>query len=307
MRNIFFALLFCTSLLTNPLFSAERNHYPLGFNGINSGIRPERTIVWVQFLNYYKAKHIAGPNGDDLPIHGHFTEDLALQVFHWYSDIPLLGGTYGCSTFLPFVGFNSRFTDNDTGITSFGGSNAFQFSDMHIEPINLAYRYEYLNLYLAYGFYIPTGKFKPGSTSNLGFGCWGNQFTFSGTYFMDKEKTFTASAYATYEIHSKVRGINLYPGDNLCIDWGIGKTFAKIYTVGVAGYAEWQTTKDTGRDVPPGTNGSTDRVYAMGPEIQIDIPQASGQCRFRYEFEYGVRNRTRGRAAIGLLLLVFKY
>lgn len=102
-----------------------------------------------------------------------------------------------------------------------------------------------------------------------------------------------------------MRSIRLIPGDNLCIDWGIGKIFKKSFVIGVAGYAEWQITKDTGRDVPPNTNGGTDRVYAVGPEIQYLFPNDKGVLRFRYEWEFDVRNRTKGQAAIVLATLIF--
>lgn len=311
MKNIFLVLLACFCSLVIPLFSAERNHYPLGFNGINAGIRPIDTQVLVNFENFYHANRLVGPNGKNLPFKGHLNELIMLNVYHWYTDIPLLGGTYGFSIFSPMIGLKIKFKSPDAVIE--GGSNAFLFADQHFEPINIAYRYDYLHVYCAYGFYIPSGKFKPFSPSNIGLGCWGHQLTYAATYFFDQKKTFSASFYGTYEMHSKLRGIRFYPGDNLCIDWGVGKIFKEVLTVGAAGYVEWQTTKDTGRDVPPGTGGGTDRVYAIGPEIRVDIPKLgeyfnlklAGILRFRYEVEYHVRNRTKGNAAIGLIAVAY--
>lgn len=304
MKHFFYIVLASCLFLMGTAFAAERNHYPLGFNGINSAIRPINTKIWTQFLNYYHANHLVGPNGKNLPVHGHFNELLTLGVFHWYSDIPiLLGGTYGFSIFIPMLGLREHFTSPTTRLV--GGGPSFQFGDIHLAPINIAYRWDYLHMYLEYGFYMPTGKFEPFSLSNFGLGCWGHQFTLAATYFFDPEKTFSASAYATYEIHNKVRSIRLYPGDNLCIDWGVGKIIKKTFVVGVAGYAEWQTTKDRGRDVPPNTHGGTDRVYSVGPEIQYLLPNDKGLFRFRYEWEFDVRNRTKGQAAIFLSTLIF--
>lgn len=306
LKVVFIFAVVCASLSTAPLFSALRNHYPLGFNGINSAIRPADTLIWTQFVNYYHANRLVGSNGKNLPLNGHFNEFLTLGVFHWYSDIPFLGGTYGCSVFIPFLSYKGKFTGRNSTVSL--GSNAFQLADLHLEPINIMYRYEYLNVYLAYGFYAPTGKFRIFSNANIGLGCWGHQLTLAATYFFDKAKTISASAYATYEIHSKVRGISIYPGDNLCIDWGFGKILNDTFTAGIAGYTEWQTTRDTGKDVPAGTRGETDRVYALGPEIQIAIPECnglSGVFRFRYEWEFDVRTRPKGRAAIGLATLIF--
>lgn len=306
MRKFFLALLVSLISLTGPLLAAERNHYPLGFNGINSAIRPADTIVWTQFLNYYTANHLVGPNGRNIHAEGFFDELITLGVYHWYSDIVIPftgGGTYGHSVFIPMLGLKSKF--DGPGFRFRAGSNAFQFADLHLEPINIAYRYEYLHVYCAYGFYMPTGKFKPFDPSNIGLGCWGHQLTYSATYFFDCEKTFSASAYATYEIHTKMRGKDFYPGDNLCIDYGIGKIFNKVFVAGVAGYVEWQTTKDTGRDAPPDTHGGTDRVYSAGPELQYLFPGDKGVFRLRYQFEFDVRNRTKGQAAIALLTLIF--
>ncbi len=311
MRIVFLVLLACSFFFSFPQFAAERNHYPLGFNGINAAIRPENSVLNVPFVNFYNANRITGPIGKGL--HGHFDEVLFIEVLHWYTDFPFLGGTYGTTLIIPTLSFESRFRSPTTSIRA--GGNAFLLGDIYFEPFNVNYRFKYLQIYWNYGIYMPTGKFQ-GLTPSYGLGCWGHELLLAMTYFFDKKKTFSASFFATYEIHSKLRGLNYYPGDNLCIDWGVGKQLGKTWTVGVAGYAEWQTTKDTGRDVPPGIDGGIDRVYAIGPELIFALPEKkcfwgnvsfSGNINGRYLVEFCAFNRTEGQAKILEGIFIFSY
>jgi len=64
---------------------------------------------------------------------------------------------------------------------------------------------------------------------------------------------------------------------------GLGKTFYKklsgpipmIMNLGIAGYAQFKITGDSGSDIPPALRGLKDRVFALGPEFNVFIPGAA--------------------------------
>jgi len=90
------------------------------------------------------------------------------------------------------------------------------------------------------------------------------------------------------------------------VEGGLGKTFYKkvsgpvpmITNVGVAGYAQFKVTGDSGSDIPPPLRGLRDRVFALGPEANVFIPRPRLTLLFRYLPEFGARNRTQGQTFI---------
>lgn len=71
-----------------------------------------------------------------------------------------------------------------------------------------------------------------------------------------------------------------------------------ITNVGVAGYAQFKMTNDSGSDIPPALLGYKDRVFALGPEVNTYIPKPRLTFLVRYEPEFGARIRTQGQTII---------
>jgi len=66
-----------------------------------------------------------------------------------------------------------------------------------------------------------------------------------------------------------------------------------IMNLGVAGYAQFKITGDSGSDIPPPLRGFKDHVFAVGPEFNIFIPAPRLTLLARYEPEFGARNPLR--------------
>jgi len=292
--------LFCVWLLllsTGTLSAIQSNHYVLGTNGLRSATRPDG-YVYSNIFTYYKAGKIKGNQGQTLIDDSTFIQCIDQNIFQWNSDYCFLGGKYGCMIDIPF---NNIALDIPLRFSILNTHSQFALGDLYVEPINFRWTFDHLDLIAAYGFYATTGKFKSHSTHNNGLGNWGNQLTLAGTYYFDCEKTWSLSAYTTYEIHCKKRNVNIRPGDNLCIDWGFGKLFAEWLTVGVVGYAEWMTTYDSGSDINFLIQGKKDRVYAIGPEIDLAFPIGCsfGSIALRSEKEFDTHLRTQGYNIVG--------
>jgi hypothetical protein len=165
-----------------------------------------------------------------------------------------------------------------------------------------------------YNLYIPTGRFSQGATDNTGLGQWGNEFTIGTTVYLDQKKLWNAAASFGLEFHTDKSGTNIQAGDLGTIQGGLGKTFYKkvsgpvpmIMNVGVAGYAQFKVTGDSGSDIPPALRGVKDRVFALGPEFNIYIPGPRLTFLARYEPEFAARNRTQGQTIAFSIVWVAK-
>lgn len=285
-------------LLVGSLQAQMQNHYVLGTHGLNSAVTVPYGFTFNSIYTYYHANSLRDRNGHKVHFvsgPSHLNMQYLQNYFAWYSCCPLLGGYYGCRVNVPF---ETTSTDSTYFDSSFRVGNRMRFSDLYVEPINVRWQWGQWYVFAAYGLYLPTGSHRNFSLHNHGLGNWGNLLTLAGTYFFDCAKTFSASAYTTYEMHFKTRGINFYAGDNLCVDWGIGKTFAKYFSLGVVGYFELQVTKDRGKAVPFNSRNLYDHVLAIGGEFDIVIPQLNGIFTVRYEQEFNAVGRTEGESFI---------
>jgi hypothetical protein len=112
-------------------------------------------------------------------------------------------------------------------------------------------------------------------------GMWGNEFTIGSTVYLDQKKTWNVAANFALEFNTDKSGTNIKVGDLGTVEGGFGKTFYKktsgpipiVMNLGVAGYAQFKVTGDSGSDIPPALRGYKDRVFALGPEFNIFIPK----------------------------------
>ena len=128
-------------------------------------------------------------------------------------------------------------------------------------------------------------------------------------YPFDNQGTALSLA-ATYEIHGDVRGVDIRPGDNFSLNWGLSqflpleKSMTWLVDVGVVGYDTWQVTDDTGSDIryDPSVH---DEVHAWG--FQIGLIQTKWNAAFtaRWLHEYGARDRFEGDVFAANLALKF--
>ncbi len=294
-------------LLFSGSLSAEmQNHYILGTYGMNSAVKPERGGTYANVYTFYKAEHLNDQSGHKVPLKGG-KKELDVQylqnIFGYYSSAKLLGAAYGLQINVPCVTFS--LDQAEFHRTFDGAGKKLKLGDIYFEPVNFRWNWSRLYFFIAYGAYAPTGKYETNSMKNTGLGNWGQMFTAASTLFFDQGKTFSASAYATYEIHEKKRGSDFRPGDNFCLDWAVGKTFDRVLTIAFAGYYERQWKVDKGSDVLSNARGVRDKVIAIGPEVDLFIPQMNGHLTARYEFEVQALSRTQGKRITALAVFAY--
>jgi hypothetical protein len=281
------------------------DHIP-GFIGLESGTQAPPgfyvgNVVWV-----YPTSTIKDNSGHEVTLPGSLTSTADIILLNLVTNYKLLGGTIGASVGIPFI-------KNRIQLNSLDVSTGFAFTDM-FAGASLGWSLKRADITAGYNLYIPTGSFSQGATDNTGLGMWGNEFTIGSTVYLDQKKTWNIAATFALEFNTDKSGTNIRVGDLGTVEGGFGKTFYKktsgpipiVMNLGVAGYAQFKVTGDSGSDIPPALRGEKDRVFALGPEFNIFIPKPGLSLVVRYEPEFGARVRTEGQTVVFSIVWVAK-
>ena len=265
----------------------ETGHYPLGSEGLKGATLPPPGKYLKVYNSYYSANVLRNGGGDNAGL-GMDLDALAIVPrFLWMTDKKFLGADYGMDALIPLVQ-----TDFELDTIGFK-QNDFCLGDLFVEPIDLAWHGERYDIGAAYGLWMPTGKYDKTNNASPGKDFWTSMFTLGGTYYLDAEKTWSASILGRYEIHSNRDHTDVKPGQNALFEWGVGKALSQALEVGVVGYAQWQLTDDSGSDVT-WDKSVHDRVAAIGPEASLFIPQIKSFLSVRALWEHSAVDRPEG-------------
>jgi hypothetical protein len=136
---------------------------------------------------------------------------------------------------------------------------------------------------------------------------WSHEVSSGTTVYFDESKNWHASTSAFFEIHTKKRDDDLRVGNILTLEGGAGRSFLKgAGTAGVAYYAQWKVTNDSGSDFSTALSATKNRVSGLGPELTLPFFAKGpwvGLVTFRYYWEVGARAATEGRGLVFFLTL----
>jgi hypothetical protein len=281
------------------------DHIP-GFVGLESASQAPPglyvgDVVWV-----YPTSTVKDNAGNSITLPGKLTSTADIILVSVVTNYKLFGANVGGSAAFPFI-------KNRIQTDSLDLNTGFAYTDMFVNAA-LGWHLKRADITAGYNLYIPTGRFSQGGKDNTGLGIWGNEFTIGSTIYMDQKKTWNAAANFGLEFHTDKSGTNIQVGDLGTVEGGVGKTFYKkvsgpipiIMNAGLAGYAQFKVTGDSGSDIPPPLQGLKDRVFALGPEFNIYIPKPRLTLLARYEPEFGARNRTQGQTIVFSVVWVAK-
>ncbi len=266
--------------------ATAENVYPNGSEGIKAATLPPPGYYYKMYGIYYHADTLTDKNGDKLNVDFDLNLLANAHRFDWISDYELLGAKFGADIIVPVLN-----VDLEIGAAKIHNSE-FGLGDICIEPIILAWHGPRFDAAFAAGIFMPTGKYDKTDPASPGSDMWTGLFSVGGTLYFDDAKTWSASVLPRYEIHSRKRDTDVTPGDDFHLEWGVGKSFARIWEAGVAGYCQWQTTKDD-----PDT-GVKDQVHAIGPEVNVTIPSWKSIIGIRSLFEFGAEDRPEGNITV---------
>jgi hypothetical protein len=298
----------CLTTAVLPVLSEAQykgDHIP-GFIGLESGTQAPPGLYIANVVWVYPTSTIKDNAGNSINLPGSLTSTADIILVSAVTNYKLFGANVGASGAFPFI-------KNRIQLDSLDVNTGFAYTDMFVSAA-LGWHLKRADITAGYNLYIPTGRFSSTGTNNTGLGMWGNEFTVGSTVYLDQKKTWNAAANFGLEFHTDKRGTNINPGDLGTIEGGLGKTFYKkvsgpipmVMNLGVAGYAQFKVTGDSGSDIPPLLQGLKDRVFALGPEFNIYIPKPRLTLLARYEPEFGARNRTQGQTIVFSIAWVAK-
>jgi hypothetical protein len=284
-------IVFLGALLALPAFLQAQSpsftsHYVPGVEGIKGASLPPPGFYLRDYNAFYTASRVNLPNGDKAP--ADFSAFVYANVLRgiWVSDWQVLGGTYVADALVPLQSASVE-------VNGYRRSD-FGVGDIYVEPVAIAWHGERWDAALGYSFWAPTGDSNPYDPTKPGKGFWGHMITFGGTVYFDKEKTWAVSVLNRYEINHEEKDSHITPGNQWTLEWGISKSVKPTIDIGLVGYYQLQTTKDSGA----GASNNRDEVVAVGPEANVFWPEIGLFTSLRYNYELLAKDRPQGHTIV---------
>ncbi|WP_316822756.1 transporter [Pedobacter gandavensis] len=174
------------------------------------------------------------------------------------------------------------------------------FGDMYVQPVWLSWTQQKFSYAFNYGFWAPTGKFKPHGLDNGGLGYWSHNIRGAVRYKPNKKVGLTAAS--TFEINQWQKDIDFKEGSHLTID--LGGTYLldnRGDEVGMFAHHTTQISDDKG------SNGgfASDRIYGIGGFGSYWITPKKIGVMARVTQNFAAKNRFAGTAVqVGVNILI---
>ncbi len=281
-----FALAAGLAVLPTLLQAQPTAHYVPGVEGIKGSTLPPPGFYLRDYNVFYFADRVNDDNGNKIS-----AADPKAFIYAnvprvlWITDQKVLGGYLGVDALIPLQ-YTSLKANTEGGRFD---KSTFGVGDFFAEG-TLSWHQTQFDAAIGYGVWAPTGDFSPSNPTLAGLGYWTHMFTAGITYYPDEEKKWALSALNRYEINQKQDDVDRTPGQAYTVEWGLSYAVRKTVDVGIAGYYQGKTTKDSGAD------GSLfkDQVVAVGPEILAFCPKLGVFTSLRYNYEVLAEDRLQG-------------
>lgn len=271
----------------------------LGSTGIDAGVQSPPGLFVIGRGIRYDADQIRDRNGNVVPIPGLDIDAAGVALGVGYTTKPKGAPYLTFAVGFPLAKLN---VSSDNPAASLSG---YGFSDMFVQPLKVGWQFPRFDVVSAYMVYIPTGNAERRG-GGVGLGYWTHQLSVGGAAYFDSSKTSRISALASFDQNTRKRGLDARRGSMLQVQGGAGIGVLKLVVVGIAGYALWQVTPDRGSEIPVSLRGQRSRVFGLGPEIDVTIPNLRMRADFRIEREFGVESRSKGQViSVGLSYLAW--
>jgi hypothetical protein len=262
-------------------------HYPPGQSGIRGAVTPDPGNAYTNFSRFFS-------NLEAHDAHGNATQSLDelryanISMFTWTTDRELFGMRYGALLGIPFSTGNLQPSGDDTD-ASFG------LGDVLLTPLSLYGKSARFDYQAQLTVWSASGRFAPGATDNRGTGFWSLVYSLGGVFYPGgNRRAWSLSAIARIEQNFTQEGTGIRPGDDIVIDWGVGRivdAWGRALDLGVSGFAAWQISSQTGGAA--GTDTSRYRYFGIGPEASLPL-STKVILRIRAQWELGARNVVEG-------------
>jgi hypothetical protein len=262
-------------------------HYPPGQSGIRGGASPPVGWACTNFNRFFSNLEAKNADGNTTTSVGE-TRYANITMITWITNRKVLGLHYGALAGIPFATGNLNPSEGDLGSKDFG------LGDILVTPVALYARGADYEAQFQFTVWSASGRYSPGSADNRGAGFWALVYSVGGAWYPGGDRNdWSLSAIARLEQNFEQEETNINPGEDLVIDWGIGKVLPceRPLELGVSGFATWQLTEQSGGATPPDL--SRYRYYGAGPEGSFS-PWEHWTFRLRAHWEFATRNAVQG-------------
>ena len=260
-----------------------------GAVGLDAGTQPEAGVYVASRFLYYDAIRVRDRDGARVPIPG-FDIDGYAYAFGVAGTVELESGLLlSFAAAAPVARLSIASGDPRAEVDRFG------LGDVFVKPLQLGRRWPRADLLASYAFYAPTRQIN---RAGLGSPQWSHQLSVGTTLYLDENRRGRISALFSYDLHQRKLDVDVTRGDIVQLQGGVGTTLRKVVEVGIAGYALWQVTDDRGADLPAPLRGRRDRVFGLGPELNVIIPRTRAKLGIRYLRDFGVQGRPEGQIVV---------
>jgi len=274
-----------------PLQGQQKPQWMPGQSGLNAGIMPAPGFSYVNITVDYSSSAFNGPNGSAIPVTGSYDVWAVENIFYYVPNLNVLHGNIGMNLLLtPATGsLDAALETQNPGIPNLSGvAGGGGLADLWVQPIGIGWHLKRADLQVSEGLMLPTGRYTPGATNNVGTGYFGNHLMTGSTVYITKNKGTSANLFTDWEVHGGRPGTNntnKTPGQAFTMEWGLGqvlpikKNFSQLLQLGLVGYDQWQVTANGGT-VPIGNTGITIpastlpyySVHAIGGQANYILP-----------------------------------
>lgn len=260
-------------------------HYPPGQSGIRGASTPGPGFAYTNFSRFFTNLELVGAPGTP----AQELDELRyanISMFTWTTDWEVLGLRYGALAGVPFA----------TGdLSTPTAESGFGLGDILITPISLYGKSTSFDYQFQFTVWTPSGSFSPGSARNRGTGFWALVYSVGGVYYPGGDReAWSLSAVARIEQNFQQRDSGIDPGDDIVIDWGVGRVLrvaGRPLDVGLSGFGAWQLTSQEGG--PAGAEDARYRLFGVGPEASVPLLEPL-TLRVRAHWELEAEDIVRG-------------
>jgi hypothetical protein len=257
---------------------------------------------------FYNADKVKDKNGNE-PFSGALSGSLNAAVYgvgvNVVTSKKLFGANYGFVAALPWA--NNRVQ----GAEDFDENPGAGLTDAFVQPVNLGWHGARADATVAYGLFVPIGRYEDGADDNTGLGMWGQELLIGSTLFLNQKKSLHVATTATFDFQSNKKDSDTKVGNIMNLEGGAGADFLDGgLTIGLAYYGTFKLTEDQfDSQVVNSLASGKNSVWALGPEASMAIPWGGavhGILTVRYQQEMSAKLTTEGSAWNIMLVVPFK-
>ena len=260
-------------------------HYPPGQTGLRGAASPDPGWSITDFNRLFSNLDTKDAQGNTVSVPGE-ARYANIVMAGWTSEDKILGMSYGAIVGVPFATGNLNPSADETA------SSAVALGDIIVTPLSLSGEANDFDYQFQFSVWTPSGEFEPGGKANRGSDFWSLIYSAGGVWYPGGDRDdWSIDAIARIEQNFEQAKTHIQPGDNLDLDWGIGKVIRIAglrFDAGISGFATWQITTQSG-----GPSSGRYEYYGAGPEISAALGEGWGG-RIRAQWEFGTRNAVQG-------------